>query len=437
VIIILGKEDSAATQFSNYKLSDGGFEIMATVPTSLCKQIDVILMNVSSAELSIFKKMMRGATLVRQIARATRGLPLQKHAKLTKGLKSERILRGDHIQRYLLREAEVYVEGEYLHGQRKAEQLRVPKVIAQRIVAHVTTPAPRIVLMATYDDSGILTLDTVENITITNARYSPKFLTALINSTLVSWFVYLFVFNKAVRTMDFDNYYIGKIPLPKLELSKDAHKAQHDRLGNLAGQMVDLNRARQKAEQAFTETLKGYEREYVSLWEAYYDHSEYRGSHIQGQPLIDANEKGEVTGIRVDENPDTQSLQIRGQVDDEWRDIARLSIADEDFRLFLFFSLSAFLEEKRRKKIWVRGKILRGVLEALQVPVLVVVGAGLNIKRIKQLMDEFERKCPSEALHLSQLEATLHDTDAQIDDLVYDLYGITAEEREIIESSLR
>jgi len=297
-----------------------------------------------------------------------------------------------------------------------------PKLLVQ----HIRNQTLKRRLVLTYDEENLYPLESVYILNPTDDRFDLKYLLALLNSKLMNF--YYSTYNTSIFITGVT---MGRLPI------KRASRNRQQGLVKLVDLMLDLNRAKGKAGRAFTETLKGYEREYVSLWKAYYNHSEYRGIHIQCQSLIDANEKDEVTGIRVDENPDTQSLRIAGRVDDKWRDIARLNIADEDFRLFLFFSLRAFLEEKRRKKIWVRGKILRGVLEALQVPVLAVAGAGLNIKRIKQLMDEFRRKCPSEALHLSQLEAALHDTDAQIDDLVYDLYGITAEEREIIEVSLR
>jgi PIN domain nuclease of toxin-antitoxin system len=38
-----------------------------------------------------------------------------------------------------------------------------PKIISQNIVAHVMKPFDRIIIMATYDKEGYLTLDTVMN----------------------------------------------------------------------------------------------------------------------------------------------------------------------------------------------------------------------------------------------------------------------------------
>jgi hypothetical protein len=51
--------------------------------------------------------------------------------------------------------------------------------------------------------------------------------------------------------------------------------------------------------------------------------------------------------------------------------------------------------------------------------------AAANLPRIAQLMADFRAQCPPEGLHLSELERTLQETDAEIDRRVYDLYSLT------------
>ena len=50
--------------------------------------------------------------------------------------------------------------------------------------------------------------------------------------------------------------------------------------------------------------------------------------------------------------------------------------------------------------------------------------------------DSFRVQCPSEALHLSELERTLRETEAEIDRRVYDLYGLSEEERQVVEKGV-
>ncbi len=71
--------------------------------------------------------------------------------------------------------------------------------------------------MAIYDAKGLLTLDTVMNTIITNSRFSPYYILAILNSRLAEWFYYWFVYNRAIRTMHFDGYYIGKLPIKNID----------------------------------------------------------------------------------------------------------------------------------------------------------------------------------------------------------------------------
>jgi hypothetical protein len=52
-------------------------------------------------------------------------------------------------------------------------------------------------------------------------------------------------------------------------------------------------------------------------------------------------------------------------------------------------------------------------------------------------MADFRAQCSPEALHLSELERTLQETDTEIDRRVYDLYGLTEEERRVVEENVK
>lgn len=74
-------------------------------------------------------------------------------------------------------------------------------------------PYDHIVIMATLDEKGFLTLDTCMNTFLNDPNFSYEYVLALLNSKLASWYYYWFVYNRAVRTMHFDEYYIGKLPV--------------------------------------------------------------------------------------------------------------------------------------------------------------------------------------------------------------------------------
>jgi hypothetical protein len=151
------------------------------------------------------------------ITKTRRGLPFQKYLTDTKT--KYPVVKGKTISRF-----EFSFSGEFLpetiveENKNKASFLSQPKIISQRIVAHVTKPRDHIIIMSALDKYGSLNVDTVENTILTDNNYSLEFLLCLLNSKLVSWYAYRYIFSKAIRTMDFDDYYVGKIPLPNNQI---------------------------------------------------------------------------------------------------------------------------------------------------------------------------------------------------------------------------
>ncbi len=92
-----------------------------------------------------------------------------------------------------------------------------PSILVQNIVAHIENPSDHIKITAILaNEANQAILDTINQIVITNKDYSEKYICALLNSNLINWYVYRFVFGKAIRTMHFDNYATGKIPIVKI-----------------------------------------------------------------------------------------------------------------------------------------------------------------------------------------------------------------------------
>ena len=93
----------------------------------------------------------------------------------------------------------------------------VPKLVFQQIVAHVTKPAPRIILMGWYDPNGAIIFETLNTFRLKpHVLASPLFYLAILNSRFMAWYVHRFVFNLSVRTMMFRVGYVEGIPLPRV-----------------------------------------------------------------------------------------------------------------------------------------------------------------------------------------------------------------------------
>ncbi len=131
------------------------------------------------------------------------------------------ILRGKNIGRYYIKgmidKIKISKQDE---RNRKVLDLKQTKIISQNIVAHVMNPYDHIIIMATLDREGILNLDTCMNTILTDSNFTYEYILTILNSSLASWFYYWFVYNRAIRTMHFDKYYIGKLPIKKISLEE-------------------------------------------------------------------------------------------------------------------------------------------------------------------------------------------------------------------------
>jgi len=94
-------------------------------------------------------------------------------------------------------------------------------VLVQNIVAHIENPTDHIRIIATVLPSELqsrsVILDTVNQLAVAQP-FSPLFVAAILNSKLINWFIYRFIFARAIRTMHFDAPVTDRIPLCELDL---------------------------------------------------------------------------------------------------------------------------------------------------------------------------------------------------------------------------
>ncbi|MBC7361199.1 MAG: N-6 DNA methylase [Candidatus Aminicenantes bacterium] len=183
--------------------------------TLLCDNLGIIPIYTDNEKLGILNKIKRISVPLFSISETFRGLPFQKYISKKGNIP---ILRGKNIGKYRVYEKidTLNLSKSFLSINKKAQKLLEPKIISQNIVAHVMNPYDHIIIMATYDDKGILTLDTVMNTFIKDDKFSYYYILGILNSKLSEWFFYWFVYNRAIRTMHFDEYYIGKLPIKEV-----------------------------------------------------------------------------------------------------------------------------------------------------------------------------------------------------------------------------
>ena len=96
------------------------------------------------------------------------------------------------------------------------QEFKKPKIISQDIVAHIKNPVERIMFASTYDEEGLTTVNTINCTYLNEQQYDLKSILLILNSELISWYAYRFIYNKAIRTMHFYEFFIGKIPISNL-----------------------------------------------------------------------------------------------------------------------------------------------------------------------------------------------------------------------------
>ncbi len=207
---------------NNYRIKIGcgwskSIKVIGYVEKSLVEQLDIIPCYLDEQKLRIFEKLQKDSILLSHISRTFRGLPWQRKVSS----KGASVLRGKNITRYGIKDSIDKIALSLKDKRnKKVLALKHKKIVSQNIVAHVMNPYDHIIVMATLDKEGLLTLDTCMNTILTDSNFTYEYILALLNSTLASWFYYWFVYNRAIRTMHFDEYYLGKLPVKKIPLKE-------------------------------------------------------------------------------------------------------------------------------------------------------------------------------------------------------------------------
>lgn len=182
-------------------------------------QLQTWICDVSPEEIQLGLKLNRIGMFMQDISETKRGLSWQSSLRESGDIP---VIGGDNIIRYGTNNIKGFVNSEKLDPPtKKLEFLQQPKVMSQRIIAHIEEPKPHIKIAATADQIGdVLSVDTVINTVLTHENFTPVFISAILNSELINWYAHKFIFSSAIRTMDLDNYYIGKIPIPMVTLEE-------------------------------------------------------------------------------------------------------------------------------------------------------------------------------------------------------------------------
>jgi hypothetical protein len=182
-------------------------------------------------ELAIAQAIWKNAGKLGEITENYRGKGWQRHCVESGDYVA---VRGDAIDRFILT-PNAYFPQAFVAGNKEAiERYLIRCLIAQNVVAHVTNPTEKIILMGALSDGQAIPLDTVNNIVLTSDKWSYEALLALFNSYFLSWYMYRFVYNRAIRTMHLDESYTAKLPVPQISFTtshSERERLTHETIG--------------------------------------------------------------------------------------------------------------------------------------------------------------------------------------------------------------
>jgi hypothetical protein len=207
----------------------------APVPWHWASRFDTLPCALTDREERLLKSLRLHRLTVGHLCRTFRGIGCQGSVGAAPGLP---IIGGRDLERWRIRSLSGHVRNVDAATRAKFAH---PKLVFQNIIAHIANPSPHIALIGAYDPDHTLTLDTVNNIVARESQTDLLAVLALLHSELVNWFVYAVVYNKAIRTMHFDQYFLDKIPLP-VEFEKVQEKLAAVARKRLASSRSDLEK---------------------------------------------------------------------------------------------------------------------------------------------------------------------------------------------------
>jgi hypothetical protein len=175
--------------------------------TAVAARLDTLPAGPSAADWARFRRLRCDEQPFGDVCRTFRGLPAQRDLLATGEIP---VVGGRDLLRFGLRSTSGYLPAANV----PLDHTAGPRLLFQNIVAHITRPRPHIRLIGAYETGPVATLDTVNNVVPRGSGVDLWAVLALLHSRLANWYVYTFVYNRAVRTMHFDQCFLDKIPLP-------------------------------------------------------------------------------------------------------------------------------------------------------------------------------------------------------------------------------
>jgi Eco57I restriction-modification methylase len=219
-VIYVARKVTTTGSYANRRREGERFCDVARVAKSDCRRFGFLLNGITPAELKLGLKIREAGAFLGEYVTNTRGAMLQDRVSSRPGREA---IGGKQIQRFRIEAAKGFIP-----TKAKLEEnvlVRAGSILVQNIVAHIENPLDHIKITAAVASEEIARriaiLDTVNQLTNTS-NLSSHFFLAILNSQLMNWYVYRFIYARAIRTMHFDRPVTSRIPIPRITVQNKA-----------------------------------------------------------------------------------------------------------------------------------------------------------------------------------------------------------------------
>lgn len=203
-------KNKANNGYASWKRFGDNIEYLTTLDKDLFTKFGFIINGINEQEIKLGLKILNSCQFLNDIGTNQRGAMLQKLVSETGDCD---VIGGAEVQKYGIQGIKGKIN-RHLVNDNKAF-IKANSILVQNIIAHIMNPIDHIQITACIpENQDLILVDTINQIEL-KPDIKPEFIWALLHSKLLNWYVYLFVFAKAIRTMHFDNQVTGKIPIPK------------------------------------------------------------------------------------------------------------------------------------------------------------------------------------------------------------------------------
>ena len=187
------------------------------------KYFGFYLSAISNKDLDIAYKMKKSGLYLNDLIINRRGAGYQKLCvnEISNNEKYYKVLGGKNISRYTFpNNSKKYILKEYVTDEKAIIQNN--SILVQNIVSYTDTPESSIIIRAIPSElvntNEYILLDTVNQLS-NKSNLSIYYILGLLNSKLISWYTFKFIYGNAVMTMHFDSVVTAKIPIPYIDLN--------------------------------------------------------------------------------------------------------------------------------------------------------------------------------------------------------------------------